>query len=43
MSELVLLCDEQDIYCDSVAYYCDGSVVKTDVEYEDITHYDVEY
>jgi len=43
MSELVILCNEQEIYCDSVEYNCDGSVVKTDVEYDDTTYYNVEY
>ena len=43
MSELVLLCNEQEIYCNSVAYYCDGSVVKLDISYDTTTFSDVTY
>ena len=43
MSEFIILCNEQEIYCDSVAYYCDGSVVKIDVVYNTTAFTDVSY
>jgi len=43
MSELVILCNDQEIDCDSVEYYCDGSQRLDDVEYSTTTYNDVEY
>ena len=43
MSELVLLCNEQNVDCDSVAYYCNGAVIKHTETYESNSFSDQSY
>ena len=43
MSELVLLCNDQEILCDSVRYYCDGSDKIDNDSYSTTNYIDVDY
>jgi hypothetical protein len=43
MSELVILCNEQNIYCDSVAYLCNGAVRKDSESYQTTSFSEVGY
>jgi hypothetical protein len=43
MSELVILCNEQNIYCDSVAYLCNGAVRKDSASYQTTSFSEVGY